>query len=1135
MADTWKKSFLDEGLPDELVTKIVGTYTNAEVFCSCFRHESDLEKYGKSLLVDSELASADDWSFHPHMGALRRVLQKNQQPKTSPDVPHAAPSQALCPLFPSLLTLGGQRLSEGEKDLMVVEFGKNYPGVVLYPDVKPSLGYLQLINSQCASKMYAWTPWKKILSEEASLDVSSRRAGARKRDMADIIAHAAGIYDEEWDLELYNAPLKIQQLLSVRAHAYSLCKHGHLHSWMSYAHRFVHLYSAKPGQGLRPLTSEEAEVADKELMGEIFRMVQHDAVSLDDALVSVVREDLLRHKLSALPRGRKFQEPPGKKLEKPALKRRKMEGDGKVCFAWQKSGKCRFGKDCKFPHDGNSKEWLSSDASNSSETLRPAEHSDLSSIRDGDCVVGASVVPRVPVQQWSVPPQLMATVPIEDGGGLGSSADWLVPRCQVDFFKPLRSSFRELVAAWHLCGRLQTHLAARNDFPVFSAHELDVARQEMANFLKKAGFPCSLAVREHQPFLLDMWHSLTQATRDIDVDLPQTLISGVPTGILSPIPPSGVWEVNCVDDNTWDCSELVVHHHPWQSALEDVELTKSLLMQDVKAGFAYILEGGEAAARAKWGPHVAAGKLGVVVAPPRKPRLIGDASVSGANAACRISEKVRLPRLSGVQQFLSLESAAGLSWVAFSFDVASAHKQVLIREEEQGLASFVLDGVWYTYRSCYFGAKFSAFWWARTGAWLVRMLHRWIFIKHGLWLYVDDGFILLPKNVAPLIATEILLFLGALGVPLSWRKLSLAPELVWIGWRFSLTLCHAELPEDKKTRLLQLLGPFCRKGAKVERAKLEQLVGILVWFCGGASWLRPWFQAFYHILCKPRAVFRTIDMNRFAALRDSLSDSLVLLKQIAGFDMRLGWKLHAVGNVAVESLSAQPLSTPRSKHGQVALTFYEYGAKHATMSSHAAFTARLFHNAVAANMCVPLILRSKQESWASADAWAERDRAGIGGWWTSCAPSSKADVFWFSMQFSKADLPDWFKSESSVSLQSCIAALEALAQLVLMVLRWEQDGVVASQCSIQLRQLCDNQSVVAATAKMLSQKAPLCYVLQALGFWACKFGCVLETSHIDGVRNIWADELSRDKLDGFAPSLQMHPNLVQLLDLPWSQ
>ena len=62
---------------------------------------------------------------------------------------------------------------------------------------------------------------KKILSEEASLDVSSRRAGARKRDVADIIAHAAGIYDEEWDLELYNDSKFIKGYLCGRMH--TLC------------------------------------------------------------------------------------------------------------------------------------------------------------------------------------------------------------------------------------------------------------------------------------------------------------------------------------------------------------------------------------------------------------------------------------------------------------------------------------------------------------------------------------------------------------------------------------------------------------------------------------------------------------------------------------------------------------------------------------------------------------------------------------------------------------------------------------------------------------------------------------------------------------------------------------------------
>ena len=89
-------------------------------------------------------------------------------------------------------------------------------------------------------------------------------------------------------------------------------------------------------------------------------------------------------------------------------------------------------------------------------------------------------------------------------------------------------------------------------------------------------------------------------------------------------------------------------------------------MKDVSAGFAYILPGGAAEAVQKWGSNVAAGRLGVVQAPGRKPRLIGDGSISGANRACIIPEKARLPGLSSVQRFLS-ESGSGSAWVALSF------------------------------------------------------------------------------------------------------------------------------------------------------------------------------------------------------------------------------------------------------------------------------------------------------------------------------------------------------------------------------------------------------------------------------------------------------------------------------------
>ena len=69
-------------------------------------------------------------------------------------------------------------------------------------------------------------------------------------------------------------------------------------------------------------------------------------------------------------------------------------------------------------------------------------------------------------------------------------------------------------------------------------------------------------------------------------------------------------------------------------------------------------------------------------------------------------QKVRLPR------FLST-APPGTSWTALCFDVRGAHKLVKVREDEQGLSCFVLDGKWYCYRSCYFGCRWAAFWFSR--------------------------------------------------------------------------------------------------------------------------------------------------------------------------------------------------------------------------------------------------------------------------------------------------------------------------------------------------------------------------------------------------------------------------------------
>ena len=83
-------------------------------------------------------------------------------------------------------------------------------------------------------------------------------------------------------------------------------------------------------------------------------------------------------------------------------------------------------------------------------------------------------------------------------------------------------------------------------------------------------------------------------------------------------------------------------------------------------------------------------------------------------------------------------------WQALTVDVRKAHKLVKVKQEERGLLLFWrpaarnVPATLCGYNVCHFGASFSAYWWSRVGAWLVRAVHQLLFVRHGAWLYVDD-------------------------------------------------------------------------------------------------------------------------------------------------------------------------------------------------------------------------------------------------------------------------------------------------------------------------------------------------------------------------------------------------------------
>lgn len=250
LAMAWKQSLIDAGVPEEVSEKIASTYQSEKIFSNSFRHDVDLDKFATSVLVnwDQSLRGDDAWSFHPAMGAWRGLLQE-MRTKAGQPVEQVAAQAHPGNAVESLLPFAGfppapcGKITEGDREKMKGEFIANYPGVILHGGNLPSLGFLQAIMTQCKTASWAWVPWKKILSEDALLEVKSRAGKESKRaELLDLIAQSAGLETSEWDQDIHRSPHRTGVILTVCAHSCAMSGGGHLASWMSYVHKFLNHY-----------------------------------------------------------------------------------------------------------------------------------------------------------------------------------------------------------------------------------------------------------------------------------------------------------------------------------------------------------------------------------------------------------------------------------------------------------------------------------------------------------------------------------------------------------------------------------------------------------------------------------------------------------------------------------------------------------------------------------------------------------------------------------------------------------------------------------------------------------------------------------------------------------------------------
>ena len=159
-----------------------------------------------------------------------------------------------------------------------------------------------------------------------------------------------------------------------------------------------------------------------------------------------------------------------------------------------------------------------------------------------------------------------------------------------------------------------------------------------------------------------------------------------------------------------------------------------LVQEEVAQGFVEPFHGALADAQRTWPLGTAIGKLNLVKAPGKEPRLVLDSTICNLNPRCQVPEHVALPSADDARRcFLPEDSRQ--AWEGLSLDFKAAHKCVKVRPADRGTLLFRVRGQLYFYKVCYFGGRFSAYHWQRVGATLLRISHAMLaHLPHRAWL-----------------------------------------------------------------------------------------------------------------------------------------------------------------------------------------------------------------------------------------------------------------------------------------------------------------------------------------------------------------------------------------------------------------
>ena len=138
---------------------------------------------------------------------------------------------------------------------------------------------------------------------------------------------------------------------------------------------------------------------------------------------------------------------------------------------------------------------------------------------------------------------------------------------------------------------------------------------------------------------------------------------------------------------------------------------------------------------------------------------------------------------------------------------------------------------------------------------------------------------------------------------------------------------------------------------------------------------------------------------------------------------------------------------------------------------------------------------------AAADAMAEGETVGIGGW-----ISTSKQFVWFSETWSMTEIRKYWPCLNKRA-QSHIACFETLAQLALAMLAFRR--LQSKHFKFVLPSASDNTAAEAGVNKLFTTTEPISLFLKQVAAWSARHNVQLAVTHVAGEKNQWADELCR--------------------------